>query len=155
MNQPPHTVAKKPFLLLLASAAIAAALASVALTAQAHHAFAAEFDGDKPVEVKGVVTKVTWVNPHSWIYVDVKEASGQVVNWGFEFGAPFALQQKGLTRANVSPGTEVTLKGYRSKNGQPFGYASFVTLADGRKIQTGGAPDVPPEAAAPASAPKN
>lgn len=124
---------------------ILALLASALLmpNVQAHHAFAAEFDGEQPIELKGVVTKLTWVNPHSWIYIDVKDAKGEVSNWGFEFGAPFSLQQKGLTKATLPPGTEVTLKGFKSKNGKQFAYASFVTLADGRSFQTGGAPDVP------------
>lgn len=124
---------------------ILALLASALLmpNVQAHHAFAAEFDGEQPIELKGVVTKLTWVNPHSWIYIDVKDAKGEVSNWGFEFGAPFSLQQKGLTKATLPPGTEVTLKGFKSKNGKQFAYAAFVTLADGRSFQTGGAPDVP------------
>ncbi|MCV2348306.1 DUF6152 family protein [Paucibacter sp. Y2R2-4] len=123
------------------------ALAGLALLCNtpvnAHHAFAAEFDGDQPVELKGQVTKITWVNPHSWLYVDVKDAKGQVTNWGFEFGAPFSLQQKGLSKSSLPPGTEVAIKGFRSKNGKPFAYASVVTLGDGRTFQTGGAPDVP------------
>lgn len=111
--------------------------------AHAHHAFAAEFDGSKPIELKGVVTKINFVNPHSWVYIDVKDASGKVVNWGFEFGAPFALQQKGLTRTALPIGSEVTLKGFLSKNGQAFAYSTHITLPDGRTIQTGGAPDAP------------
>jgi hypothetical protein len=121
------------------------ALGALSPVAQAHHAFAAEFDGTKPIEVKGVITKVTLTNPHSWIYVDAKDASGKVVNWGFEFGAPFALAQKGLTRGTVAVGSEVTLKGFLSKNGQAFGYSTHVVLPDGRTIQTGGAPDAPAE----------
>lgn len=129
---------------LLRSTAIALSAALLAApAAQAHHAFAAEFDGEQPIELKGVVTKLTWVNPHSWIYIDVKDGKGEVSNWGFEFGAPFSLQQKGLTKATLPPGTEVTLKGFKSKNGKQFAYAAFVTLSDGRTFQTGGAPDVP------------
>lgn len=109
----------------------------------AHHAFAAEFDGEQPIEIKGLVSKITWVNPHSWLYVDVKDAKGQVTNWGFEFGTPFSLQQKGLNKSSLPPGTEVAIKGFRSKNGKPFAYAALVTLPDGRSFQTGGAPDVP------------
>jgi len=126
-----------------------AALTALPPAALAHHAFAAEFDGTKPVEVKGVITKITLTNPHSWIYVDAKDASGKIVNWGFEFGAPFALAQKGLTRSTVAVGSEVTLKGFLSKNGQAFGYSTHITLPDGRTIQTGGAPDAPVDAAEP------
>jgi hypothetical protein len=120
-----------------------AAMAALPPAAQAHHAFAAEFDGTQPIEVKGVITKVTLTNPHSWIYVDAKDASGKIVTWGFEFGAPFALAQKGLTRGTVAIGSEVTLKGFLSKNGQAFGYSTHIVLPDGHTIQTGGAPDAP------------
>jgi hypothetical protein len=113
----------------------------------AHHAFAAEFDANQPVELKGTVTKARWVNPHSWLYVDVKDADGNITNWGFEFGAPNALQGRGLTKADLKVGAEVSIKGYRSKNGGPFAYSVFITLPDGRSIQTGGAQDAPPPAA--------
>lgn len=112
-------------------------------SAQAHHAFAAEFDADQPLELKGSVTKAKWVNPHSWLYLDVKNSDGSVTNWGVEFGAPFSLAQKGLTKAELPPGTEVRVKGYKAKNGGPFGYSVQVTLADGRSFQTGGAQDSP------------
>jgi hypothetical protein len=124
---------------------ILVALSTLSPVAQAHHAFAAEFDGTKPIEIKGVITKVTLTNPHSWIYVEAKDASGKSVNWGFEFGAPFALAQKGLTRSTVGIGAEVTLRGFLSKNGQAFGYSTHIVLPDGRTIQTGGAPDAPVE----------
>lgn len=109
----------------------------------AHHAFSAEFDAAKPVEITGVVTKAEWVNPHSWVYVDVKESDGTVSNWGFEFGAPFSLKQKGLTKAILPAGTEVVINGYLSKNGKKFAYSTSIKLADGRVFQTGGAQDAP------------
>jgi hypothetical protein len=140
MKNPSPSIARTS--LALVSIALAA-LTALPPAAQAHHAFAAEFDGTKPIEVKGVITKVTLTNPHSWIYVDAKDASGNVVTWGFEFGAPFALAQKGLTRSTVGIGAEVTLKGFLSKNGQAFGYSTHIVLPDGRTIQTGGAPDAP------------
>ncbi len=128
----------------LSSLAMAfAALLATTGPAHAHHAFAAEFDGSKPIEVKGQITKIALTNPHSWVFLDVKDSAGKVVNWGFEFGAPFALQQKGLTRAVLPIGTEVTLKGFLSKNGLAFAYSTHITLPDGRTIQTGGAPDAP------------
>lgn len=111
--------------------------------ASAHHAFSAEFDADKPLDISGTVTKAKWVNPHSWLYFDVKNADGSVTNWGVEFGAPFSLQEKGLTKATLPVGTEVKVKGYKAKNGGPFGYAVYVTLPDGRTFQTGGAQDAP------------
>lgn len=115
----------------------------VATSAQAHHAFAAEFDADQPLDLEGVVTKVRWVNPHSWLYFDVKDKSGTVINWGVEFGAPNQLANAGLTRADVVPGTVVHVKGYKAKNGGPFGYSVTVTFADGRVFKTGGAQDSP------------
>jgi hypothetical protein len=126
-----------------------AGLLIAAAPAIAHHAFSAEFDAQKPFELKGVVTKGKWVNPHSWVYVDVKDADGTVKNWGFEFGSPFSLKQKGLTKATLPAGTEVTVKGYLAKDGQTFGYSTSITLPDGRVFQTGGAQDAPtkPEAA--------
>ncbi len=112
-------------------------------TATAHHAFAAEFDGNQPVSLKGTVTKARWVNPHSWLFLDVKQPDGSTTNWGFEFGAPFALKEKGLTKATLPLGTEVSVNGFKSKNGKPYGYAVTVTLPDGRSFQTGGAQDAP------------
>ncbi len=109
--------------------------------AAAHHAFSAEYDGDKPFVLKGTVTKAKWVNPHSWLYADVTGPDGKVTNWGFEFAAPNALAQKGISKTDLVPGSEVTIKGFYSKSGQAYGYASGVTLADGRNFSTGGAPD--------------
>lgn len=120
-----------------------AGILSAAAPAFAHHAFAAEFDAEQPIEIKGVVTKFKLVNPHSWLYLDVKDAAGNVTNWGVEFSAPNALSQRGLAKADIQPGDEIQIKGYRSKNGGPFGYSVFATLKDGRVIQTGGAQDAP------------
>jgi hypothetical protein len=125
--------------LVLASALLAGAAAPT----QAHHAFAAEFDANQPIELKGTITKAKWVNPHSWLYFDVKGADGKVVNWGVEFGAPNALANKGLSKADLKAGDEISIKGYRSKSGEPYGYSVYVTLADGRTFQTGGAQDAP------------
>src|SRR5687768_18018866 len=99
---------------------IAFALAAHATATFAHHAFAAEFDADKPLDLKGTVTKVKWVNPHSWLYFDVKAPDGTVTNWGVEFGTPNGLAQKGLKKGDLPIGTLVHVKGYRSKNGGPF-----------------------------------
>ena len=109
----------------------------------AHHAFAAEFDADQPIDLTGSVTKIKWVNPHSWLFFDVKTPDGQVTNWGVEFGAPNQLARIGLKKTDVAVGTEVHIKGYRSKNGGAFGYSVTVTFADGRTFQTGGAQDAP------------
>ena len=130
---------KKLALPLVATAALLAGSGA----AVAHHAFAAEFDADKPIDLQGTVTKVKWVNPHSWLYFDVKAPDGTVTNWGVEFGTPNALASKGLKKTDLLAGTPVHIKGYRAKNGGPFGYSVTLTLTDGRTIQTGGAQDVP------------
>jgi len=138
---------------LIAKTVIAfAALGLVAPPSQAHHAFAAEFDAAKPVKVTGAVTKVRYVNPHSWIYVDVKSADGTVTNWGFEFGTPASIENAGLSKQDFHPGAVITLQGFRSKNGGTFGHATKTTLADGRSIGTGSAPDEPGATARPAGA---
>jgi hypothetical protein len=129
----------KSFLSVLAAGVLLAGSNRVA----AHHAFAAEFDADRPIDLQGTVTKIKWVNPHSWLYFDVTDAQGKVTNWGVEFGAPNQLAKIGLTKADVAPGTAVHIRGYLAKNGGPFGYSVLVTLPDGRKFQTGGAQDAP------------
>lgn len=134
----------KPLLSLLTAACLLSGTTQVA----AHHAFAAEFDADKPIDLKGTVTKIKWVNPHSWLYFDVTGPGGTVMNWGVEFGAPNQLAKIGLKKADVAPGSIVHIKGYLAKNGGPFGYSVIVTLADGRKFQTGGAQDAPTAATA-------
>ncbi|AMK74984.1 MULTISPECIES: DUF6152 family protein [Methylomonas] len=118
-------------------------LSLTAPPAHAHHAFSAEFDAEQPIELKGVVTKLELVNPHSWLYLDVKQTDGSAKNWGFEFGAPFSLKQKGITKASLPVGSEVTIQGYRAKNGKDFGYAVTTVLSDGRSVKTGGAQDAP------------
>src|ERR1700689_5147781 len=103
----------------------------------AHHAFAAEFDANQPVTLKGSLTKTEWSNPHGWIYVDVKGSDGKVTNWAVEFGSPNALLRRGLRRTDFPPGIEVTVQGFRAKSGTPTANASSVTLPDGRNLYTG------------------
>jgi len=130
--------------LYTAMLALAGLTAGHTIPTQAHHAFAAEFDADKALDLKGVVSRVRWVNPHSWLYFDVKNADGTTTTWGVEFGTPNSLAGKGLTKEDVKPGTDVHIKGYRAKNGGPYGYSVTMTLKDGRTFQTGGAQDSPP-----------
>ena len=102
-----------------------------ALPVAAHHAFAAEFDVDKPVKVTGKVTKLDLVNPHSWLYVDVMEPDGKVTNWRFELGAPNALFRLGWKKDTVPSGLEVVVTGFRAKFGGPVANGRSVTLPGG------------------------
>ena len=94
----------------------------------AHHAFAAEFDADKPVKLTGAVTKVEWMNPHTWFYIDVTDEAGKVTNWGLEMGSPNGLMRAGWTRNSMKVGDVITVEASRAKNGTPNGNARVVTL---------------------------
>jgi len=121
--------------LLLATALVVAAL-SGPTPVTAHHAFAAEFDANKPVELKGTVTRLQWTNPHSWLYVDVPGPDGVVTPWAVEFGAPYSLMQKGLRKTDFPIGVQVTVKGFRAKSGKSVANASSVALPNGRGFYT-------------------
>jgi hypothetical protein len=127
-----------------------AALLIVPSSALSHHSFAAEFDANQPITVSGAVNRMDWVNPHSWIYVDVKGADGSVVTWRFEMGPPNALLRMGWRKDSIPPGTPVKIEGYRAKSGQPVANAKTVTLPDGRELFSGGSTPTLNEAAAPA-----
>jgi len=104
---------------------------------RAHHAFTAEFDANNPVTLKGTVTKVEWINPHSWLYLDMKDATGKVESWKVEMGAPNQLMRRGWNMNSLPVGTEVVVEGYRAKNGMQVANGGSVTLADGRKLMVG------------------
>ena len=108
-----------------------------AIPALAHHAFSAEYDALKPIELKGRLTKVEWINPHGWIHLDVKDDSGKVVNWAVEFGSPNALLRRGLRKTDFPEGIEVVVSGYRAKNGTSTANGTSVKLPDGRNLFTG------------------
>ncbi len=104
----------------------------------AHHAFAAEFDVNQPVKVKGTVTKVEWVNPHAWLYVDVKDDEGKVVNWHFELGPPNALFRLGWKKDSIPTGTEVSISGFRAKAQDAVANGRSIILPDGKELFSGG-----------------
>ena len=110
------------------------ALLAAAAPVSAHHSFAAEFDATKPVNLKGVVTKVEWMNPHTYFYIDVKdEATGKVSNWACEMGSPNGLVRQGWTRNTLKVGTVVNVEGTRAKDGSTKANARNV-LVDGKKL---------------------
>jgi hypothetical protein len=103
----------------------------------AHHSFAAEFDGNKQITLTGVVTKVDWVNPHAYIYVDVKGEDGAVVNWAIETGAPNVLYRQGWRKDDLKAGDTVTMEAFMAKDGSHTAAARSVKLPDGRKVFAG------------------
>lgn len=109
----------------------------------AHHAFSAEFDRDKPIKATGVVTKVEWMNPHIWFYIDVKDdQSGKVTNWGWEMGSPNGLMRRGWTRNSLKIGDVVTVEGSMAKDGSNNANATTVILAStGKKMFAGSSGD--------------
>ena len=111
--------------------------ALTATPAVAHHAFNAEFDAKRPVKFKGTVTKMVWVNPHAWIYVDVKKADGSVEEWMVEAGTPNTLLRRGLTRQSLPVGTEITVDGYQSKDGSLRANGRDLTLPNGQTLFIG------------------
>jgi hypothetical protein len=111
----------------------------------AHHAFSAEFDADKPVKLKGKVTKVELINPHSWIHLDVIGADGKVQNWMVEGGSPNALVRRGITKDSLPIGTDISVDGYQAKDGTFKANGRDVTFADGRKLFLGSSGTGAPE----------
>ncbi len=105
----------------------------------AHHSFAAEFDASKPVTLRGTLTRVDWVNPHGWLYMDVKNDKGEVESWAIEAGAPNALIRRGLRKTSFPPGMELVVKGFLAKDGSHTANGRAVTLPDGKEFFTGAA----------------
>ena len=119
------------------SAAATAALSLTTIPAEAHHSFAAEFDAKQPITLRGTVTRVEWINPHTWIHIDVKDSDGKVIEWMIEGGTPNTLLRNGLDRKSLPAGTEIVVDGYRAKSGLNRANGRDITLADGRKLFLG------------------
>src|SRR5436305_10226631 len=115
--------------------AVLAAFTLAGSTLAAHHSFAAEFDINKPVMLQGTVTKVEWVNPHVYVYLDVKDASGKVTPWSLSSLGPAAARRAGVTRANFGQGQQVTVLAYHAKDGSNFGFLRRMTFADGHSVE--------------------
>lgn len=131
---------------------VSAGLFLSALPMLAHHSFAAEFDSTKPIEVKGTVTAMDWVNPHSHLRFDVKAEDGTVQHWSAECLPPNGLYRQGWRKTSVKAGDEVTIKGFKAKDGTYYMWAQSVTTADGRRLFSG-SPNGPGEPGGPGGPP--
>jgi hypothetical protein len=138
---------KKPLFFVVVAIGVSILLAPGRLSA--HHAFAAEFDAQKPVTLNGTIVRMEWFNPHAWLYIDVREPDGKTTQWALEFSSAGSLTRRGWRTDDLPVGAEVTVEGYRAKNGSNTANARTVQLADGRRLFAGssgtGAPVEPPQ----------
>jgi len=121
----------------LISVAAGAAFLISAANAFAHHSFAAEFDTNSPIHLEGVVVEFEWVNPHSWLVIDVTQQDGEVERWRVEGGAPSALLRRGWDRNSLPPGTKVVIDGWQAKNGAQRASALDIEFPDGTRRSLG------------------
>ncbi len=122
---------------IVLASVVAVGLMAAATPAVAHHAFSAEFDADMPVTLEGTVTKMEWVNPHSWIHIDVKNDDGSVESWMIEGGAPNALLRRGFDKNSLPPGIVILVEGYQAKDGAMRANGRDITFEDGSKLFVG------------------
>ena len=120
------------------AAAFALVALGCAIPAWAHHAFAAEFDEKKPIKLTGTVSKMEWINPHSWIHLNVKDETGKVTEWMIEGGSPNALFRLGFTQKDMPQGAEIVVDGYRAKDGSNRAVGKDLTFKDGKRLFMGG-----------------
>ena len=113
------------------------AILVAAMPVRAHHAFAAEFDAKKPIKLQGTVAKMEWINPHTWIHIDVKRPNGKVERWMIEGGPPNALYRRGFTKDSLPLGIEIIVEGFQAKDGSMRGNGRDLTLPNGRKLFLG------------------
>src|ERR1700752_5271893 len=123
--------------LFLVIAIAGAFIFAISAPAFAHHAFAAEFDANKPIKLRGTVAKMEWINPHTWIHIDVKQPNGKVERWMIEGGPPNALYRRGFTRDSLPVGMEIVGEGFRAKDSSMRGNGRDLTFPDGRKLFLG------------------
>ena len=123
----------------LAAAAFAGLL--LVLPVWAHHAFEAEFDGSKPVKIEGKVVKMEWINPHTWIHVEVLGEDGKPQTWMIEGGSPNIMIRRGFSKTSLEKGTEIVVEGFRARNGRTMASGRSVTFKDGTRLFTGGSAD--------------
>src|SRR5262249_30537948 len=121
------------------------ALILPATHAFSHHSFAAEYDGTKPVNVTGTLTKVEWTNPHIWFYLDVKDQDGRVTSWAFSAAPPGVLSRRGITKDVLKAGDVIHVEGFRARDGSNNASGGTVTFTDGRKVFTASAEDAVPK----------
>ena len=123
--------------LSVAVAGVVPLLMVAAAPARAHHAFAAEFDAERPIHLEGKVTKMEWINPHAWVHIEVEKPDGAVEKWMIEGGTPNTLFRRGFTKNSLLPGTKIVVEGYQAKDGSLKGNGRDLTFPDGRKLFMG------------------
>ena len=119
----------------IASVGLAVIIGAGSLSA--HHAFSSEFDASRPIVLRGTVTKTEWINPHSWIHIEVKSDDGKLASWAIECGAPNSLMRRGLNKTSIPIGTQIVVDGYQARDGSTTANAKDITTPDGKKFFVG------------------